>query len=165
MTRVGNALLAAVLLSGVAAIGTAPALAETAAAPGHAAVQSGERHEHGGRMLPSQLVEGRIAFLKAELKITPAEEPQWQQFAAVMRQNAQALDQAIDNARGHRNAAANALERMEMRAQFAKLRADSEARLVTVFRPLYASLSPEQQQVAGQLMAGHGWHHGWHHRA
>ena len=41
-----------------------------------------------GRMMPGQFVDGRIAFLKAELKITPAQETQWQQVEAAMRENA-----------------------------------------------------------------------------
>ena len=62
--------------------------------------------------------------------------------------------------------AMNAVERMEVRAQFAKIRAENQARLLTAFKPLYASLSPDQQQMANELMSGHGgWHHGWHHRA
>jgi hypothetical protein len=60
----------------------------------------------------------------------------------------------------------NAVDHMEMRAQFTKVRADNEASLVNAFRPLYSSLSPEQQQVANNLMTMHaGGHHGWHHRA
>ena len=118
--------------------------------------------------MPGQFVDGRVAFLKTELKITPAQESQWQQFASVMRQNAQSLDQAIANARQHRGAATatNAVDHMELRAQFAQVRAENEARLVNAFRPLYASLSAQQQQMANELMSMHAeWHHGRHHRA
>jgi periplasmic protein CpxP/Spy len=117
-------------------------------------------------MTPGQLIDGRLAFLKTELKITPGQEAQWQQFAAVMRQNAQSLDQAIANARQHRGTAMNAVERMAIRGQFTKVRAENEARLLTAFKPLYASLSPAQQQVANALMTPHaGWRHGWRHHA
>jgi protein CpxP len=166
MTRIGKSVIAAAMFAGVAAIGLSPAFAETAPAAANTAAP-GETHPHGHlRMTPGQLVEGRAAFLKAELKITPAQEPQWQQFAAAMRQNAQSLDQVIAAARQHRAAPTNAVERMEMQAQFARVRAENEARLVNAFRPLYSSLSPEQQQVANELMASRAhWHHGWHHRA
>lgn len=159
-------LLAAALFSTVAAVGLTPALAETGPAPTSSAAQ-GEAHHHGqARLSPGQLVDGRIAFLKAELKITPAQEGQWQQVAAVMRQNAQALDQATATLRQHRGAEANAVERMQARGEFAKLRADNTARLLAAFKPLYASLSAEQQQMANALMTPHhGGHHGWHHRA
>jgi periplasmic protein CpxP/Spy len=106
-------------------------------------------------------VDGRIAFLKAELKITPAQETQWQQVATAMRENANALDQAISTAREQRGTT-DAVQRLSQREQFAKVRAENDARLVTAFKPLYASLSPEQQQTANALV---GAHHGWHHRA
>ena len=112
-------------------------------------------------MMPGQFVDGRIAFLKAELKITPAQETQWQQVAAAMRENATALDQTITTARQNR-AGMDAAQSLELREQFAKVRADNDARLLAAFKPLYASLSPEQQQVANQLV---GAHHHRHHRA
>jgi vacuolar-type H+-ATPase subunit H len=112
-------------------------------------------------MLPGQLVDGRIAFLKAELKITPAQETQWQQVAAAMHENANSLDQAIKPARQD-HGSMDAVQRLAMREQFAKVRAENDARLLAAFKPLYASLSPEQQQVANQLVAPH---HERHHRA
>jgi len=51
------------------------------------------------RMMPGQLVDGRIAFFKAELKITPAQETQWQQVETAMRENAKNLDQTVTTAR------------------------------------------------------------------
>jgi periplasmic protein CpxP/Spy len=107
------------------------------------------------------MVDGRIAFLKAELKIAPAQETQWQDVATAMRQNANALDQAISNAREQRGTM-DAVQRLTMREQFAKVRAENDARLLTAFKPLYASLTPEQQHVANELVVPH---HGWHHRA
>jgi periplasmic protein CpxP/Spy len=116
-------------------------------------------------LLPGQLVDGRIAFLKAELKITPGQEADWQKVAAAMRQNAQSLDRAITSARDH-YATANALDRLAIREQFAKVHADNSARLLTAFKPFYASLSPAQQQMANRLiMMEHNWHGGRHVRA
>jgi len=112
-------------------------------------------------MLPGQLVDGRIAFLKAELKIAPAQETQWQQVATAMHENANALDPLISTAREQRGTM-DAVQRLTMREQFAKVRAENDARLLTAFKPLYASLSPEQQQIANNLVTPH---HGWHHRA
>ena len=153
-------LLAAALLTSVAALGLSPASAQTTPpAANSGTVQTQARHH--ARMLPGQLVDGRIAFLKAELKITPAQESQWQQVATAMRDNANALDQAISNARTQRGTM-DAVQRLTMREQFAKVRAENDARLLTAFKPLYASLSPEQQQAANDLVVRH---HGWYHRA
>jgi periplasmic protein CpxP/Spy len=160
MIRSSKSFLAAALFAGVAAVGLAPSFAQTAPAnPG--AAQTEARHHPAERMLPGQLVDGRIAFLKTELKITPAQESQWQQVAAAMHDNATALDQAVTIARQSRGPM-DAVQRIAMREQFAKIRADNDARLLAAFKPLYAALSPEQQQVANQLVESH---HGWHHRA
>jgi len=40
-------------------------------------------------------VENHIKRLHAQLRITPAEQPQWDQFAQVMRDNARDMDQAF----------------------------------------------------------------------
>lgn len=69
--------LAAALFTGVAAVGLTPALAQTNPTPANAgAAPAGTRQHAAQRMLPGQLVDGRIAFLKAELKITPQQEAQ-----------------------------------------------------------------------------------------
>ena len=155
-------LLAAALFTGVAAVGLPPVLAQTTPAPANPSTAPAEaRHHATERMLPGQFVEGRIAFLKAELKITAAQEAQWQQVAAAMRENAKALDQAVTIARQDRDTM-DAVKRIELREQIAKVRADNDARLLATFKPLYASLSREQQQMANRLVASH---HERHHRA
>ena len=160
MIRLRTPFLAAALFTGVAAIGLAPVLAQTAPANSTAA-PSEPRHHAMEKMMPGQFVEGRIAFLKAQLKITPAQEAQWQQVEAAMRENAKTLDQTITTARQNRGDM-DAVQRLELREQFAKVRVDNDARLLSAFKPLYASLSPEQQQMANQLV---GAHHHRHHRA
>jgi hypothetical protein len=150
--------LAAALLTSVAAVGLSPAMAQNTPAPATSEAMQTPMHHHA-RMLPGQLVDGRIAFLKAELKITPAEETQWQQVATAMHQNATALDQVISNAR-QQSGSMDAVQRLALREQFEKVRADNDARLLAAIKPLYASLSPEQQQMANTLA---GAHHGWHH--
>jgi hypothetical protein len=152
--------LAAALFTSVAALALGPASAQTTPPAVDSGTAQTQAHHHA-RMLPGQLVDGRIAFLKAELKILPAQETQWQQVATAMRENANALDQAIGTARDQRGTM-DAIQRLTMREQFAKLRAENDARLLTAFKPLYASLSPEQQQIANDLVVPH---HGWHHRA
>jgi periplasmic protein CpxP/Spy len=155
-------LFAAVLLTSTAVLGLTPALAQTAPTPGGpAAMQSQARHHAGPRMLPGQLVDGRIAFLKAELKITPEQETQWQSVATALRQNANALDQVINSTR-QQSGAMDAVQRLAERGQFDKVRTENNERLLSAFKPLYASLSPEQQQIANQLVVHH---HGWRHRA
>jgi periplasmic protein CpxP/Spy len=151
--------LAVALFTSVAVIGLMPALAQSTPAPANSGATQSEARHHA--MLPGQLVDGRIAFLKAELKITPAQEAQWQQVAAAMHENANSLDQAIKTARQDRGSM-DAVQRLALRGQFAKVRAENGARLLTAFKPLYASLSPDQQRVANQLVTPH---HERYHRA
>ena len=155
-------LFAAALLVSATVLSLNPVLAQTTPAPGDSgAVQSQARHHAGPRMAPGQLVDGRIAFFKAELKITPEQETQWQPVATALRQNANALDEVINSARQQRGTM-DAVQRLTVRGQFDKVRSESDERLLSAFKPLYASLSPEQQQIANQLLVQH---HGWHHRA
>jgi len=162
MIRLRTPFLAAALFTGVAAIGLAPVFAQTAPAPANSTAAPSEAPHHAmARMMPGQFVDGRIAFLKAQLKITPAQEAQWQQVEAAMRENARTLDQTITNARQNRGNM-DAVQRLESREQFARVRVSNDARLLAAFKPLYASLSPEQQQMANQLV---GAHHPRHHRA
>ena len=164
MIRFRTPLFAAALSTGIAAAGLTAAVGQTAPAPDNPGAAAAEaRHHQAARMLPGQLVDGRIAFLKAELKITPAQEAQWQQVATAMRENASALDQTI--AARQNSGTMNAVQRLEAREQFAKLHADNDARLLAAFKPLYASLSPQQQQMADKLLLMGPYHHGWHHRA
>jgi Spy/CpxP family protein refolding chaperone len=163
MTRLYRPFLAAALLAGVAAVGATPASAQTASPPANSgAAQNEAQHHARARMMPGQFVDGRIAFLKAELKITPAQEGQWQQVETAMRENANALDQTVANARQNR-AGMNAVQRLELRDQITKVRSENNDRFLTAFKPLYASLSPDQQQMADRLI-GAVRHH-WRHRA
>jgi Spy/CpxP family protein refolding chaperone len=163
MTRLQKPVLAAALFAGVAAIGLTPALAQNAPAPSDTSAPARQGHHHArAGMMPGQFIDGRIAFLKAQLKITPQQEGQWQKVEAAMRDNAKALDQTISTARQDRGDR-NALERLEMRGQFAKVRAENSDRMLAAFKPLYGSLSPEQQKMADQLIGAAGHH--WRHRA
>ena len=154
-------LLAAALFMSIAALGLTPASAQSTPSAANSSTAQTQARQHA-RMLPGQLVDGRIAFLKAELKITPAQEAQWQQVATAMRENANALDRAIGTAREERGTM-DAVRRLTLREQFAKVRAENNDRLLTAFKPLYASLSPEQQQTANELVGSQ--HHGPHHHA
>jgi len=56
--------------------------------------------EHGmpmmGMMDPSQHIEGRLAFLKTELKITEAQAPQWNAYADALRANAKRMGELMN---------------------------------------------------------------------
>jgi protein CpxP len=91
-------------------------------------------------------VEERIASLHAQLKITPAQETQWAQFAGVMRENGQTMDKLYRQRMS--SAKLSALDDMKQYAEIAEAHADGTKKLVSAFEPLYSSFSPEQKQLA-----------------
>jgi periplasmic protein CpxP/Spy len=127
-------LATAVAMSGAFAQTSAPAAAPaSASAP---AAKAG--HERN--------VEDRIAYLHAQLKITPAQETQWNAFADVMRSNGETMGQLFEQ----RKAAGklSAVDDMKQYAQIAQAHADGMKKLVDAFDPLYSSFSPEQKKLA-----------------
>jgi periplasmic protein CpxP/Spy len=117
----------------------------------------GRRGEHR-RFDFGARAEARIAYVKAELKITPAQQPAFDRYAQVIRSNAAATQKAFQDMRGHRDQNQNAIDRVEQRAKLAQMRDQQEQQYLAAFRPLYASLSPEQKKVADQLATPHFGH-------
>ena len=170
-------ILSTLVSASLAATAAAPVLAQTAGAEsaGPQAGHSAQRH-HGQRAarLPSERVEARLAYLKTALKITDAQQPQWNAFADTLRKQARAGDERMkarqaQMAEGRKGTPPTAIERME-RAQ-TRLAASSTRlnETLAAAKPLYAALSPEQQKVADELLAPRGHRgpgrHGGHGRA
>jgi hypothetical protein len=109
---------------------------------------------------PGRHIEGRIAYLKTELKITDAQAPLFDAVANVMRDNAKAMGDAARSLRGDPNQPRTALTRLEARAKFAQLHADGEAKMLAAFRPLYQAMGPDQQKSADEMFGHHGHGHG-----
>jgi periplasmic protein CpxP/Spy len=147
------ALAVAVLLGGA---GLGSLTTQQAAAQATTAPQQAEHHERH-RFSPARHVEGRIAFLKAELKVTDAQEAQFAPVAQAMRDNAKTMEQAMEQHRAMRGQAQTAVQRLEAKAQFAALRAQGDQRFVDAFKPLYSSLSDDQKKAADELLTRH--HH------
>lgn len=158
-------IISGVILAGLAA--PSLALAQAAAPTPPAPQQHMARPEHH-RPLPGQLIDARLAFLKTALKITPGQEQQWNAFATVMRQQAREMDTKIEQMRqAHQNRAPNAarpdvIARLQHRQEFLAAAAARTNALLTAAKPLYASFSPQQKQMADELLA-HGGHHQFHH--
>jgi protein CpxP len=148
-------LASALAMSGAFAQTSAPASAPVSAAASAPTAKAG--HERN--------VEDRIAYLHTQLKITSAQEPQWNAFADVMLNNGQTMGQLFEQ----RKAATNlsAVDDMKQYATIAQAHADGMKKLVDAFDPLYSSFSPEQKKLAdvmfrqpGGAMGGGHRHHG-----
>ncbi len=103
---------------------------------------------------PLEHIDGQLAFYRAELHITDAQQPQWNAFADAFRAAANTLREAVTRATqggGHITAPDLLQRRIALlSAQLEVLRSVEAAG-----RPLYAALSDEQKRAADQLMAEH----------
>lgn len=153
VARAAPALLAAFLLpAGALAQTSSGAPAEPhAAAPSAATPQSeAAAPGQGAESAVLQRINRRIAELHARLHITTAEDPQWHQFAEVMRDNARNIaPQFAERAKNFRSM--NAVENMKSYAGLAEQHAKNMESLVPAFEALYNSLSAEQKRTADQL--------------
>lgn len=91
-----------------------------------------------------------IKELHAQLQITPAEEPQWRQFADVMRENAKNMDQAF-TLRARQYSAMNAVQNMQSYAKIADDHAQRVQKLVPAFETLYNAMPEQQKQLTDQV--------------
>lgn len=112
-----------------------------------------------GMMAMADHLEGRIAFLKTELRITNAQMPQWNAFADALRANARRMSEmrttmmqgGMGGQSGPLMNAPDRLDRMEkmMTAMSGAVKATKSA-----LAPLYAVLTDEQKKMADQLIHG-----------
>lgn len=137
--------------TGIATLQTTGAFAQAASAP--AATQDQQPHRDYTARL-----EHRIDHLKSELKITPAQEPLFDSLAQAMRDNATEMQQTFGNLRGDRDQPHTAVDRLQTEVQLTQLRVGQDQRLLDAFKPLYASLTTDQQKTADQLLAPHRGH-------
>jgi hypothetical protein len=94
-------------------------------------------------------VEKRISALHSQLKITAAEESLWQQFADVMRENAQKMNQ-----RTQKLQSMNAVESMKSYADLVVEHGQDLQTRATAFEKLYNTMPPDQQKLADQVFRG-----------
>ncbi len=103
-------------------------------------------------------VERRVKELHAQLQITPAEEPQWNQFAQVMRENARDMDRAFMQ-RAEQYATMNAVQNMQSYEQLSEDHAQRVQKLVPVFQKLYEVMPERQKQLTDQVFRANAERH------
>jgi hypothetical protein len=99
--------------------------------------------------------EARIAFVKAKLKITSAQQGAFDKYAQVIRDNAATTQKTFADMAGHRGQNMSAVDRVEQRAKMAQMQDQEQQQYLAAFRPLYASLSADQKKVADDLATPH----------
>ncbi|MFN4089259.1 MAG: Spy/CpxP family protein refolding chaperone [Alphaproteobacteria bacterium] len=156
----------------------------------HGQHRGGHHHMHkasfhkGGGFGPGfsmRHIDGRLAFLKAELKITEAQEPQWDAVETALRSSAERMSELRREMRGDRPARGergprgermqrgergdpgqraerperprlNPVERLERMEKASAATAESAREVRTALAPLYESLSDEQKAMADRLL-------------
>jgi LTXXQ motif family protein len=108
----------------------------------------------GMRMMAAMAghVEGRLAFLKTELKITDAQLPLWNAFAQAARENAKAMEEMMQGGMMGMSQSGTLPERLALREKMMAAHLEALRKLKTSVDPLYAALSDEQKKTADTLV-------------
>jgi periplasmic protein CpxP/Spy len=151
-TRLAPVAVAALLALPAAAFAqssAAPAAMPQGASPPAAASSPMAGHPVVGKNAEERVAR-RINELHAQLRITPAEQQQWEQFAQVMRANAREMDQTFMQ-RAEQFPSMNAVQNMQSYEQIAEAHAQHVQKLVTAFENLYNAMPDQQKQLADQV--------------
>lgn len=101
---------------------------------------------------PSDRVEARIKTLHSELKITPAQDAQWNAVAQAMRQDAATMTDLIQQ-RQQNAATMTAVEDLTSYGKITQAHADGVKSIVGPFSTLYASFSDAQKKTADSVFS------------
>jgi hypothetical protein len=113
-----------------------------------------------GGMMPmmgmTDHIEGRLAFLKTELKITDAQLPQWNTFADAARASATQMNTMMQqgSAMMQGGTPPGLPQRLELQEKHLAAHLETLRKMKAAMLPLYASLSDEQKRSADALIHG-----------
>jgi len=119
----------------------------------------GDGHGHHRFMMrhhwsPTEHLDGRLAYLKAELKIKPAQESAWSDFAAAARKSATIVEEARPEKPGGTRAALPVPARLDRAEERLTARLDALKALKSPTKKLYDSLDDTQKKSADELFHG-----------
>lgn len=101
-------------------------------------------------------IEGKIAFLRAELKITDAQAPAWNTLAEALRASAKRIADVraatMPAAAGATPTAMTFPDRLDRYERQLAARLESVRAIKAALAPLYASLSDEQKKTAEEIL-------------
>jgi len=112
-----------------------------------------------GGMATIDRVEGRIAFLRTELKITDAQASTWNGFADALRANAKKLSEVrasmMAKPSDAQAKASTIADRLDQQEQWLLARLDGTRTMKAAFAKLNETLSDDQKKAANDLLAPH----------
>lgn len=97
-------------------------------------------------------VEGRLAFIKAELRINETQAPAWKDLADAVRTSAKQHNERTKALFPGEAKAKTLLERLDMHEQFMSARLDEVRQIKGSLKNLYAVLSDEQKKEADYIV-------------
>ncbi|WP_342236194.1 Spy/CpxP family protein refolding chaperone [Inquilinus sp. OTU3971] len=109
------------------------------------------------RMMAPAHIEGRIAFLRTELKITEQQLPLWNAVADALRANARSMAGMMEDMQAAMMPSQGSeprplLQRLDVHEQMLAARLDSLRQIKTALQPLYAALDDTQKRAADDLL-------------
>jgi LTXXQ motif family protein len=100
-------------------------------------------------------IDGRLAYIKAELKITEAQESLWNSYAAAARDNASSmLAHCTTMMSRHGGSAVSLPGRLDQHEQLMTAHLEAVRTMNKALKPLYAALSDSQKHAADELFWG-----------
>lgn len=108
---------------------------------------------HGMQMGPGKHVEGRLAFLRAEIGITEAQAASWNAFADAVRKSGKSMMASMPMMQP-KDAKADWVANLERHEKMATSHLEGLRAIRKAAEPLYAQFSDEQKRIANDLMAG-----------
>jgi hypothetical protein len=103
----------------------------------------------------SAFVEGRIAFIKAELAITETQKDVWEAYSTALRKNLESMQQMRATMMGAARPA-SPVERLGLHISTMESRLQALKELKPALSALYASLSEGQKKNADDLLTDMG---------
>ena len=105
----------------------------------------------GATEAKGETVEQRITNLHTALKITPAQEAQWNDVAKDMRENAAAMDKLIAETRATPPQNMTAVADLKTYQKFAQAHVDGLKNMLSHFEGLYAAMPDAQKKIADEV--------------
>ena len=147
-SHLASAAVVALLALSAAALAQ-PTQSPAPAAPPAAASSPMTSHSVPGKNMEER-VENHIKQLHAQLRITLAEQPQWDQFVQIMRENARDMDQAFMQ-RAQQYPTMNAMQNMQSYEQIVEAHVQHLQKLVPAFDNLYDAMPEQQKKLTDQV--------------
>src|SRR4029077_10730121 len=105
----------------------------------------------GATETKGETVEQRITNLHTALKITPAQEAQWDGVAQDMRENAAAMDKLLAETRATPPQSMTAVADLKMYQKFAQAHVDGLKNMLSHFEAFYAAMPDAQKKIADDV--------------